>query len=161
MARGPTSRPDLALTPCQLLTLLTWFLLQALTPGANDSVLPDAEQLVSQHVPIQEYEANLRFFLDQLTSPSSPYAVARTPGLNIVLITPPPLLVSMMGDTPFSRERVPATTKAYADVVLRLGEEYAAKATLGGNWRVGTVNMWDATIAAAGGEGDELAKYLR
>lgn len=116
---------------------------------------------MSQHVPLAEYEANLRFFLEQLTSPTSPYAVAHAPGLNIVLVTPPPLLLSVMGDTPFSKERVVDTTKEYADVVLRLGEEYAAKATPDGNWRLGTVNMWDATIRAAGGEGQGLAKYLR
>ncbi|BEI82850.1 hypothetical protein CcaverHIS002_0307180 [Cutaneotrichosporon cavernicola] len=128
--------------------------------GANDSVLADAEQTVSQHVPLSEYEANLRFFLDNLTSPTSPYAVAHEQGLNIVLVTPPPLCVSIMGDCPFARERVPAITKEYVDVVLRLGEEYAAKATKDGNWRLGTVDMWDATIKAAGGEGEELAKYL-
>lgn len=132
-----------------------------LTPGANDSVLADAEQAVSQHVPLAEYEANIRFFLDSLTSPSSPYAVAHEHGLNIVLVTPPPLCVPIMGDCPFARERVPATSKEYVDVVLRLGEEYAAKVTADGNWRIGTVDMWAATIKSAGGEGEELAKYLR
>jgi hypothetical protein len=116
---------------------------------------------VSQHVPLAEYEANLRFFLDNLTSPTSPYAVAHERGLNIVLVTPPPLCVPMMGDCPFARERVPATTKEYADVVLRLGKEYAALATEDATWRIGTVDMWSATIKAAGGEGMELAKYLR
>ncbi|TXT07885.1 uncharacterized protein COLE_04809 [Cutaneotrichosporon oleaginosum] len=126
--------------------------------GANDSVLPDAEQAVAQHVPLDEYEANLRFFLEGLTSPASPYAVAHARGLNIVLVTPPPLCVPLMGGGAFAREREPATTKAYADVVLRLGEEYAGKA--GENWRIGTVDMWGATLKAAGGEGEELAKYL-
>lgn len=123
-------------------------------------MLPDFPKPVNQHVPLPEYEANLRYFLDQLTSPDSPYAAAHTPGLNIVLITPPPLYIPMMGDIPWAKERVPSTTKEYVDAVKRVGEEYAAKATEGANWRVGVVDMWSAVLAA-GGEGEGLRKYLR
>lgn len=131
-------------------------------PGANDSVLPGKQEAArSQHVPIEEYEDNLRFFLDSLTSKESPYAAAHTPGLNIVLVTPPPLYVDMMGDAPFAGERLPGTTREYAEVVKRLGEEYAAKRSDGDNWAIGTVNMYEGIIAAAGGDGEELREYLR
>lgn len=129
--------------------------------GANDSVVPDIGQEVSQHVPLAEYEANLRFFLESLTAPDSPYAVAHAKGLNIVLVTPPPLLVSMMADDPsFACQRVPAVTKTYRDVVLSLAAEYKTKETPEGNWRIGAVDMWGATIAAAGGEGEGLREFL-
>ena len=134
---------------------------QSLTSGANDSVLEGAKQPVSQHVPLAEYESNLRFFLDSLTSPDSPYAVAHAKGLNIVLVTPPPLFVSMMEDESFASQRVPAVTKKYRDVVLALGAEYKAKETPDGNWRIGAVDMWDGIFTAAGGEGDGLREYLR
>lgn len=102
----------------------------------------------------------MRFFLDALTAEDSPYDVAHRPGLNIVLVTPPPIYVGMMGDDPFSKEREPATSKAYAEVVVRLGKEYAGKQS-GKHWALGTVNMHEAVVAAAGGEGEELRDYLR
>lgn len=131
--------------------------------GANDSVLPDTPQTPHQHVPLPEYIDNLRFFLDALTSPASPYAAAHSEGLNIVLVTPPPLLVSMMaGDPEFAAQRVPGVTKRYAEAVIELGAEYKAKEAEGaGRWKIGVVDMWNKTIEAAGGEGEGLSEFLR
>lgn len=67
----------------------------------------------------------------------------------------------MMEGKPEDNERQPPVTKTYVDVVVKLAAEYKTKETEDGNWRVGLVNMWDATIAAAGGEGEGLRKYLR
>lgn len=108
---------------------------------------------------LADYEANLRFFLEGLTSPESPYAAAHAKGLNIVLVTPPPLLLSLMVN--YAPEREVALTKTYADVVVKLAAEYKTKETENGNWRIGLIDMWSATINAAGGEGEGLAKYLR
>lgn len=129
--------------------------------GANDAALPGSKQ----HVPLDEYTSHIRFFLEQLTSPHSELAVAHTKGLNIVLVTPPPLLVSLMGDGPFSLERTNENTKLYADAVLSLAAEYKAKETEGGNWRIGIVDMWTKTLevaaAATGNADDGLPEYLR
>ncbi|KAL1407206.1 isoamyl acetate-hydrolyzing esterase [Vanrija albida] len=145
-------KEDAARVPAVRLVTI-WF-------GANDSVLPDAEQKVRQHVPLAEYTANLRFFLDALTSPTSPYAAAHGKGLNIVLVTPPPIYPPAMGGGPFARERDPAVSAQYAAAVRALGAEYAALESDEGNWRVGVVDMWSAVIRAAGGEGDELRAFL-
>lgn len=132
--------------------------------GANDSVLADVQAPPRcQHVPVKEYEDNLRFFLESLTAEDSPYAAAHTPGLNIVLVTPPPVYVGMMDPKdPFSKQRLSATTKEYAEVVKRLGEEYASKQSNGTakNWAIGTVDMYEGMLEAAGGDGEELREYL-
>ncbi|KAH0545533.1 hypothetical protein FGG08_000364 [Glutinoglossum americanum] len=49
--------------------------------GANDAILPK----FSQHVPLPEYEANLRYYVDILL------AHPMTKGTKIILITPPPI----------------------------------------------------------------------
>lgn len=110
----------------------------------------------SQHVPIEEYEDNLRFFIESLSSPDSPYAAAHTPGLNIVLVTPPPLYPEMMEGVSWASERRQEVTKSYAEVVKRLGKEYAAKGVT-----IGVVDMFEGVLAAAGGEGEGLREYLR
>jgi hypothetical protein len=119
--------------------------------GANDCVIPEEEPAnkVSQAVPLDEFVENLRFFLDSLTSVDSPYAVAHEKGLNIVLITPPPLSHHMMRHLDWVNERHPDVTRKYVDAVLALGEEYKAKETEEGNWRIGTINMWDRVNEAA------------
>lgn len=103
----------------------------------------------------------MRFFLESLTSPSSPYAAAHAKGLNIVLVTPPPIYPAAMGGGPFSRERVPEVSRGYVDAVRALAAEFKSKETPEGNWRVGLVDMWDGVIRAAGGEGEELRAFLR
>jgi hypothetical protein len=134
--------------------------------GQHDSVIKELEdKAVSQAVPLDEYKAHLRFFLESLTSSDSPYAAAHEPGLNIVLITPGPLCLRQMAQSPYPIDRHPDVTKPYADAVLELGQEYKAKETPEGNWRVATINMWDCVLEAAGegrSDPDEgLPVYLR
>lgn len=113
-----------------------------------------------QAVPLEEYKAHLRFFLESLTATDSPYAVAHEPGLNIVLITPPPLNLKQMEGSPWPIDRHPDITKKYTDAVLELGEEYKAKETLEGNWRIGTINLWDRILEKAGKENEDLTVSL-
>lgn len=95
--------------------------------------------------------------VEQLTSPDSKYATAHEKGFNVVLVTPPPILLSMTG----SDERIPERTKQYVDVVAKLADEFKRKQKDDGNWRIGLVNMYDAIVAAAGGDGEEMRPYLR
>jgi hypothetical protein len=120
--------------------------------GTNDAALPPSEQ----HVPVETYTANLRYFMDELTSPSSPYAVSSTEGLNIVLITPPALLTTMREP---EWNRKPSLTKQYVDACLQVAEEWKAKQA-GKTWRVGSIDAWNAIINAAGGEGEELRPFF-
>lgn len=113
-----------------------------------------------QAVPLDEYTAHLRFFLESLTSPDSPYAAAHEAGLNIVLITPPPLNLKQMEGLPWPIDRHPDITKTYTDAVLALGKEYKAKETPEGNWRVGTINMWDRVLEEAGKANADLTVSL-
>lgn len=125
-------------------------------------MLADAVQKVAQAVPLDEYKSNLRFFLESLTSTESEYAVAHTPGLNVVLVTPPPIYPAMMGpeDNLFRLERTVEASKAYADAVLELAAEYKTKESEGGNWKIGVIDMWGETLKAAGGQGEGLREFL-
>jgi len=124
--------------------------------GTNDSVLPSKEQ----YTPIDVFVSIMDKFLENLTSPSSPYAVASTP-VSIILITPGPMLFSLMGGgkpTFRSMER----TKEFVDAVLSIGQRWKGiegrQNTSG--WKIATVNLWDAMVRDAGGMGEELAPYL-
>ncbi len=91
--------------------------------------------------PCVRYTANLHTILEKLTSSDSPYAVADTEGLNIVLITPPPFYPDML-DAEGRTHRALDNTKKYVDAVLKVGKEWQAKHE-GKKWRIGVVNMWD------------------
>lgn len=58
--------------------------LKTLWFGANDAVLEDRPQ----HVPIDRYKDNLKFFISQLRSEESPYY---SPDTTIIVVTPPPI----------------------------------------------------------------------
>lgn len=124
--------------------------------GTNDAALKDAG--TNQYVPVSDYTANLHTILEKLTSADSPYAVADTEGLNIVLITPPPFYPEML-DAEGRTHRALDNTKKYVDTVLQVGKEWQAKQE-GKKWRIGTVNMWDGIYAAAGGKGEELRPFF-
>ncbi|GAA6059522.1 hypothetical protein JCM10212_006020 [Sporobolomyces blumeae] len=90
--------------------------------GANDSVLA-AE---SQHVPLDEFRANLSAIVSLIRSPSSPYHDAET---EFILITPPPVSIpdwiierekrGLTGDV--GREQ--SHTGKYAQAVVDVGRE--------------------------------------
>jgi hypothetical protein len=85
------------------------------------------------------------------------------------------------------RSRTLERTSEFRDAVLRIGEEWkgregdqagtetgmgmATEDTTGDGsaersgvrkrWKIQTINLWEAMVDSAGGEGDELAPYLR
>lgn len=102
--------------------------------------------------------------MHNLTSPSSPYAVADTP-ISIILITPAPIVPSLFGDVydPATAWRVPEVHRQFHDAVVDVGREWKAKEQGEGNktgWKVETLDLWEALVMDAGGEDDEaLEKY--
>lgn len=147
--------------------------------GTNDSVLPGTPQ----HLSLSDFETNLRTILTNLTSPDSEYAVSETP-VSIVLITPAPCLLSQMEETRRTSRSL-ERTREFRDAVLKIGEEWKDKeleqehAGAGietghtdgessregtrekNRWKIETIDLWEAMVASAGGEGEELAPYLR
>ncbi|KAJ1926171.1 isoamyl acetate-hydrolyzing esterase, partial [Linderina macrospora] len=91
--------------------------------GANDAQLAPRKQ----HVPLDEFEAHIEYFIMSLTSPTSQFY---TPDTRIVLITPPPVGEKMWkerlaNDGVDELDRHNDNTKKYADVVKALGEKHA------------------------------------
>ncbi|WVQ84686.1 hypothetical protein IAT38_006841 [Cryptococcus sp. DSM 104549] len=129
--------------------------------GTNDSVLPGQ----NQHVPVDVFKANLRTFLTNLTSPSSPYAAAHSPqALNIVLITPTIFspLQWEAGLPADKRSRSLESTRAYRDAVLEVGLEWKENEKEGTGWKFGVIDLWQAMVEANGGkeQGPELARFF-
>jgi len=124
--------------------------------GTNDAVLPNK---TGQHVPLEDYTSNLNQFLHLLTSSDSPYAVAHQDvPLNIILITPPPMYKPGM-DAEGRGNRDEKVTKTYADAVLGIGKEWAAKSSE--HWKVGAVDLWSGIETAANAGGPEaLGEYF-
>ncbi|WVR07609.1 hypothetical protein IAU60_004651 [Kwoniella sp. DSM 27419] len=121
--------------------------------GTNDSVIPGEKQ----HVPLDEFEANMNFFLDSLTSTSSPYATAHLPeALNIVLITPTIYDPNTWeSDLPAEKKsRRLDHTRKYKDAVLKLGKEWKSKEKHGSGWKIETIDLWEAIVTANKGSED-------
>ncbi|WVQ84688.1 hypothetical protein IAT38_006843 [Cryptococcus sp. DSM 104549] len=123
--------------------------------GTNDAVLPHLKETN----PLSQYRDDLTYMLESLTSPTSPYATADTPGgLNIALITPPPICIPQ-----FSAERFNTRTleraKEYADAVRELGDVWKEKAK-GEKWKLEVLDLWEGIEKAAGGLGDGLADFF-
>ena len=122
-------------------------------PGANDAAVKDnTGKGLDQNVPLDQYISNLNHILTEITS-GEKYPVIP----NIILITATPLCLNMM-DAESQTKRIPKITKTYVDAVVKIGEEWKAKSK--GEWKVATVNSWDAIINDAGGTGDELRPYF-
>ncbi|ORX35419.1 SGNH hydrolase-type esterase domain-containing protein [Kockovaella imperatae] len=116
--------------------------------GTNDAVVSEAP--TGQHVPLEEYAANLHKILDHLTS-GERYPIVP----NIILITPPPCYPG--ASTPPSTERDTKITKQYAEAARKVGEEWKAKS--GRAWAVEVVDTW-ADMVENVGEGQPLTRYL-
>ncbi|KAG6332071.1 hypothetical protein ID866_7017 [Astraeus odoratus] len=112
----------------QLLTI--WF-------GANDA----APHPSDQHVPLDEYKANLKRIVNMIRSPTSAYY---SPNTRIILITPPPVNSHQRPD------RVFEITKTYAE---------AAK-EIGANLCLPVADVWTAMWEGSGRNEKSLSKYL-
>ncbi|KAH0566325.1 hypothetical protein GP486_000261 [Trichoglossum hirsutum] len=119
--------------------------------GANDAVLPR----FSQHVPLPEYEANLRYYVDTLL------AHPMTKGTKIVLITPPPIDIMPLSegelggelDIPVVRQQLTSqdlddpgyrtylNKKMYAEKVMEIARSYDGSGGL-----VVGLDFWTAMI---------------
>ncbi|ORX36446.1 SGNH hydrolase-type esterase domain-containing protein [Kockovaella imperatae] len=116
----------------QSIRLLTLWL------GANDSV----NQGESQHVPLEEYKANLRQFIQLVTDPKSDNYLK---DVRVILITPPPVIGK------FRPDRDTSNTQLYAQACLAVAEELSLPA----------VDMYTAILQAAGGDtDDQLSPYF-
>jgi len=108
----------------------------------------------SRYVPLPLYLTNLTSFLTSVTDGKTYPFVP-----NIILITPPPLLQSMMPDPESRAQRELTNTKKYRQGVLDLASEWKAESAKE-EWRVGVIDVWEAIIQDAGGEGEELRPYF-
>lgn len=115
---------------------------------------------MGQHVPLDEYRANLTYFLESLTSASSPFAAAHSP-LSIVMITPPAMYRPMLPPV-LAEAREEETTKKYVDIVLELAAEWSKKGKEEGKgWRVEGIDLWSKILEDAGGQKEKkMAEYF-
>jgi hypothetical protein len=110
----------------------------------------------SKHVPIPEFKQYINTILNNLTSESSPYAIAHSKDqLSIILITPPAIEDGMIDDLSHLND---ARTKGYRDAVLDIGREWAEKEGNGDRWKLATIDLYGA-IVKAGEEGGTSRFY--
>ncbi|ORX69154.1 SGNH hydrolase [Linderina pennispora] len=91
--------------------------------GANDAQLSP----LKQHVPLDEFQANIEYFVRSLTSPTSQFY---SPDTRIILITPPPVgeklwKERLANDGIDGLDRRNDNTKKYADAVKAVGERFS------------------------------------
>eukprot|EP01039_Chlorochromonas_danica_P005880 gene5880-6475_t len=112
--------------------------------GANDAV--DASVL--QHVPLDEYEGNMRYIVQ--------YIKKNLPQAALVLITPPPIFEEKLQffnsakGKPLLIDRTNERTLKYAEVVVALGNEY----------HIPVVNAWSAMEGSSASRGNYLSDGL-
>lgn len=113
--------------------------------GANDACLPS----FSAHVPLPEYEVNLRYYVDAILNHPA------TQGTKVILITPPPIDIAAPKRDDFE---IPAVTKelrqsptkgvgfltykskqTYAEKVMEIAHSYEEKTPL-----VAGLDLWKA-----------------
>lgn len=114
---------------------------------------------MGQHVPLPEFRSNLEFFLESLTSTSSPYAAAQSP-LSIVLVTPAPMYGPLLPPV-LAEARESDVTKQYVDVVNDLASEWREKGEKeDGKWRVEGIDMWKAVLDDAKDDEEKMKGYF-
>lgn len=139
---------------CALLLGPTGSSLTAGDLGANDSTEPGE----LQHVPLDEYRANLAHLLNLVRSPSSPYY---SPDTKIVLLSPGPIVSSDWNNRIFEEDeaaghhrppgklqRDPKHVKLYAEACVEVAKEE----------RVPYVDSHTAIIQAAGSEAEDALR---
>jgi len=123
----------------RLLTI--WF-------GANDAVLPE----FVQHVPLDEFAANLRTLIQMVRAPGSPWYAPHT---KIVLITPPPVNILQWSTRPGVEPGTPndrefALTGKYAGAVRDVGKNEGEV----------VCDVFTTLWKAAGEKEEDLAKFM-
>jgi lysophospholipase L1-like esterase len=100
----------------------------------------------AQHVDIAKYAENLHTTISMITSPTSPYY---SPHTRIILITPPPVNPNQRPEEPWAT-RNNVNTKAYAQQVLRVGEETGVE----------VLDAWELLWEKVDGMEERLTPYL-
>jgi hypothetical protein len=109
---------------------------------------------------VDTYRANIEAYLRDFTSPDSDYAIAhQQQPLNIILITPPPVLPSMYEATAEKRRRLDWTNE-YRLAMLTIGKSWMASNTAQDKWKLGVIDLWAAIEREAGGLGPELRPFF-
>jgi len=122
--------------------LLIWF-------GANDACIPPSPQ----HVPLEQFKANLSHIIDLVKSPKSRYY---SPQTEILLLTPPPIDTIQRGadlrsrNPPLELDRLFEITEAYAEAVKSVAKAHSAH----------IVDVFGAVWDKAGRTEKGLSKYL-
>ncbi|KAI0668538.1 SGNH hydrolase [Trametes maxima] len=139
----PTQHQQQHAPKVRLLTI--WF-------GANDAALPHSKQ----HVPLDQFQANLRHIIHAVRSPESPYY---SPDTRIILITPPP--VDPARWAAWLEEAAPETKGDPPDRSFEQAQRYAEGvrdvATQEG---VAVADAWTRIWEAAGRDESRLGEYL-
>ncbi|PVF97799.1 SGNH hydrolase [Serendipita vermifera] len=119
--------------------------------GANDACLPEGYS--RQHIPLPQYKENLKWMVNAIRSPTSPY---HSPSTRLILITPPPIheptwIANLAARVP-PREmnRSWSYTKLYVDAMLEVGKELD----------VPVVDAFDVIWKAAGEQTEALTMFL-
>lgn len=138
---APSAAHDQHITS-KIRMLLIWF-------GANDACIPPSPQ----HVPLEQFKANLSHIINLVKSPESKYY---SPQTEILLLTPPPIDTIQRGadlgsrNPPLELDRIFEITKAYAEGVKEVAKAHS----------VHLVDVFDAVWDAAGHTEKGLSKYL-
>ncbi|EGP89416.1 unnamed protein product [Zymoseptoria tritici ST99CH_3D1] len=110
--------------------------------GANDARLPDTPGGPQQHVPLDEYTANLKSIVNH------PVVLAHE-GVKLILITPPPV------DERMCLANDKANDPSYPDVIKRKADitaKYAAAVRdIGREEGIKVIDFWSALILHSGG----------
>lgn len=123
--------------------------------GTNDAVIPGAPS--EQHVDLKTFRSNLDKMVDTLVNPTGGYAIANQDQVNVILITCPPWVASMMDEGLSVGRKDIKVTEGYRQAVLDAGKEWKDKSE---KFKVETVDLFGAIEKAAGGLGDELRPYF-
>ncbi|KAJ9095824.1 hypothetical protein QFC19_007439 [Naganishia cerealis] len=137
------------LPPVKLVTI--WF-------GANDASVPGT----AQSVPLEKYVDNLNYYISSLVEPSSDYY---QPEARVILITPPPFVMSMRLEQPLpphlpkeqqGKERDLERTRKFKDACLSVGNEWSQKTS----GKVQSLDFWKLVVDTVGSENDNDLRPL-
>ncbi|KAJ9096028.1 hypothetical protein QFC21_005392 [Naganishia friedmannii] len=121
------------------------------TPTATNTEDSDSNaHTAGRAVPLDQYKANLNKMLELFLDPTSDFYL---PGVRIVLLTPPPVVVSMMPKEDAATVALDHT-RQYKDACLSIGQKWSRES--GG--KVQVLDCWKAVSEAAGGEDDDLLR---
>jgi hypothetical protein len=138
--------------PVKLITI--WFgmyLVSCTDVGTNDACLAPSPQ----HVPVPRLKANLVHIISLLRSPSSPHY---SPETQIMLITPPPIIESVLDAQVHDKFKLIGQPAQETDFwrKLEVAREYKqAVLDVGAQEGVVTLDLWKAIVDKSGGESDE------